>query len=182
MRSRKSDQNFPPFFLSEFSSRAENIRQTRKASKAQSFTRSHQCLKQFSVGFSQKSTHINPEIYLEHVCYRLIQRNIFIRECWIEIFKQHIFRSFILGGSKWGKLSKYKFKSTGDFSVLLLNPATVKCCYRMLLFEVSILRNMAEEVVNSREIFIILREMEAFSFVEFATSWRVFATGCHGGY
>jgi hypothetical protein len=86
MRSRKSDQNFPPFFLKEFSSRAENFRQTRKASKAQSFTRSHQCLKQFCVGFSssKKHTHKSGNLFgtcvppphpAQHIYQRMLDRD-----------------------------------------------------------------------------------------------------------
>lgn len=74
-------------------------------------------LSAFPLPIFPKSTHINPEIYFEHMCCLTIQRNKFIRETFPNI---NVFRSFITRMSR-KKFPKIRISNQqGDFHLCCL--------------------------------------------------------------
>lgn len=96
----------------------------KKKEENETFTRSHQCFKQFSVSAFpslRKSTHINPEIYFEHMCccHTSSVTYLSVEMLYWDFHKQHIFCSFIFGVEK--KFSKIRISNQlGIFSCCLI--------------------------------------------------------------
>lgn len=91
----------------------------------------------FCFGFSfPKSTHINPEIYFEHMCCCHTSSVTYLSgECCIEIFTNNIFFGALFCETKRVKFFlKYEFQINWGIFSLLLNPRTEKCCFWLFVW------------------------------------------------